>query len=168
VDTNGLVGRQGANGWESSASFMVNRWVGVESDFGGYYRNAAIPQVASLAARDYSFAGGPRINYGPVFFHALVGMDRLSGTATVFQGGYYGGAYILPGQYGAGQSSLATFVGGGVQVPMHRGGRRALRVSVDYVITQHNVFDGPAFAQNNIRVSTGVVFSSAGFSSDRK
>lgn len=147
VDTNGLDGRVGGNGFETSASFSFNRWLAAESDFGAYYHDFPLPAFLLLGptarAHDYSFLGGPRINYGPAFFHVMVGMDRLTGSA---QG------------LSLSQDSFATALGGGFQVRIPRT-PLAFRASVDYLITQHNLVSfGPGFAQNNIRVSTGIVY----------
>jgi membrane-associated protease RseP (regulator of RpoE activity) len=35
----------------------------------------------------------------------------------------------------------------------------SVRSSVDYVMTRHNIFGGPAFTQNNVRVSVGIVYT---------
>jgi hypothetical protein len=147
VDTNGLDGRVGGNGFETSAAFGFNRWLSAESDFGAYYQNIPLPAYLLLGptahAHDFSFLGGPRVNYGPVFFHTLLGMDRLTGTARGLS---------------LSQDSFATAFGGGVQVHIPHS-PLAFRASVDYLITQHNLVSfGPGFAQNNIRISTGIVF----------
>jgi hypothetical protein len=147
ADTNGLAGRIGGSGFETSAAFGLTRWLAAESDFGAYYHDFPLPAYLLLGptahAHDFSFLGGPRINYGPAFFHVMLGMDRLTGSA---QG------------LSLSQDSLATDLGGGVQIRIPRS-PMAFRASVDYLITQHNLVSfGPGFAQNNIRVSAGVVF----------
>jgi hypothetical protein len=58
------------------------------------------------------------------------------------------------------QNSFATAMGGGVQVPIAHS-HFGFRASADYVVTQHNIVSlGPGFAQNNLRVSAGIVYVS--------
>jgi len=90
---------------------------------------------------DYGFPGGPRINFRPVFFHALLGVDRLTGSALGFS---------------ASQNGFAGAFGGGVQWKV--GPHWAVRASGDYVFTCHNIFRGSRVTQHNFRASAGVVF----------
>lgn len=98
---------------------------------------------SGVNATDYSFAGGPRFNLRPAFVHLLFGVDRLTGSAFGLS---------------ASQNSFAMVLGGGVQAKVAT--HWAVRTSVDYVATHHNVFGGPAVLQNNVRVGVGVVFTS--------
>src|SRR5712692_9221348 len=141
VDTNGLSSRQSANGWEAAVSGNFNRWFAVEGDFSGYYKTytfnvlfPGLPTTVNVDVHDYGFMGGPRFNYGPVFVHALIGGDHLSGSAL-------GGS--------ASQDSLGGAFGGGVQWPVS--GHWAVRASSDYVFTRHNLLGGPSVTQNNFR-----------------
>jgi hypothetical protein len=149
VDTNGLDGRVGGNGFETSAAFGFNRWLAAESDFGAYYHNFPLPAYLGLGpvanVHDFSFLAGPRISYGPAFFHVMIGVDRLTGSVPVLS---------------LSQNSFATAMGGGVQVPIAHS-HFGFRASADYVVTQHNIVSlGPGFAQNNLRVSAGIVYVS--------
>jgi len=147
VDTNGLITRQGVNGWEAAVSGNFNRWFALEGDVSGYYKSAALDlSVIDLGTvnghvRDYGFLGGPRVNFRPFFVHALVGGDRLSGSASGVS---------------RSQTSFAGAFGGGVEWPVVK--HWAIRASADYVLTQHNIFGGPAYTQNNYRFSGGLVY----------
>jgi hypothetical protein len=151
-DTNGLTtSRQSANGWEASVAGNFNKWFALEGDVSGYYKTYSVDLsaldlgVVDFDAHDFGFVGGPRINFRPFFVHALVGVDHLSGTALGFS---------------ASQDSFAGAFGGGIQWPV--GQHWAVRGSADYVLTQHNIFGGPAYTQNNFRVSAGIVYTFGG------
>jgi len=147
-DTNGLSSRQSANGWEASVAGNFNRWFALEGDVSGYYKTYAVDLsafdqgVLDVNVHDYGFVAGPRLNFRPFFVHALVGFDHLSGSALGFS---------------ASQDSFAGAFGGGIQWPVAQ--RWAVRGSADYVLTQHNIFGGPAYTQNNFRVSAGIVYT---------
>ena len=140
IDTNGLTSRQSANGWEASVSGNLNPWFAAEADVNGYYKNQILGFAISV--RDYSFAAGPRFNFRPFFVHALIGADRLSGSASGIS---------------AAQESFTGVLGGGIQWKVH--GPLSVRASADYAFTNHNIFGGPAYAQNNVRASAGLVYS---------
>jgi hypothetical protein len=150
--TNGLTNsRRSANGWEASVSGNFNQWLAVELDISGYYKNYnyytgnayGFPNIITVSYyRDYSYLAGPRLNYGPVFVHALFGGDRLSGSALGTS---------------AAQTGFAGALGGGTQFPM--GDRCAFRVSADYVFSEHNILGGASATRNNFRASAGIVFN---------
>jgi hypothetical protein len=149
IDVNDLGPRQSANGWEASVSGNVNRWFAVEGSVAGYYKtynvdlNLISPGLGSfdVNVHDYSYLAGPRVNFRPVFVHALVGGDHLSASALGFS---------------ASQDGFAAAFGGGVEWKVAP--QWAIRGSGDYVLTRHNIFGGPAFTQNNFRASVGVVY----------
>jgi Outer membrane protein beta-barrel domain/PDZ domain len=161
IDTNGLTSRQNANGWEAAISGNFNKWFAVEGDVSGYYKsyatsNLVIPTTgcvyfgscsATVKITDYSFAGGPRVNFKPVFIHALFGGDHLTGTLT---------ASDVPSTSES-QDGMAGLVGGGGQFKIS--GPWSVRASADYVFTRHNIFGGPSVTQNNYRAGIGVVYS---------
>ncbi len=138
VDTNGATSRQSLNGWESSATVNVNKLFGVEGDFSGYYKTNILG--SGIGAHDYILAGGPRISFRPVFFHALVGMDHLTGSAL--------GVSVS-------QNSFAALFGGGVELRIARGW--AVRPSADYLLSRHGL--SSRVTQNSIRVGGGIVYS---------
>jgi len=107
IDTNGLTSRQSANGWEAGAAGNFNRWFGAEFDVSGYYKKYSVPVNTPLvtgtfnvSVRDYSYLAGPRANFRPLFLHALLGGDHLSGSTSGFS---------------ASQDGFAGAFGGGVQ-----------------------------------------------------
>src|SRR5271155_233686 len=138
IDTNGLTAsRQNANGWEASLSGNFNNWLAAEAEVAGYYKD-----YSGVSVTDYSYGAGPRINIKPVFLHALIGGDHLTGSASGIS---------------ASQDSLAGAFGGGVQWKVS--GPFSIRASADYVFTRHNILGGPSVTQSNIRASVGVVYS---------
>lgn len=163
IDTNGLTSRQGANGWQAAVSVNFNKWVAVEGDVSGYYKTYTVSltssstdctffgacySTATAKVTDYSYAAGPRINFKPVFIHALFGGDHLTGTASVSG---------VSGNLSASQDGLAGLAGGGVQFRVS--GPWSVRASADYVFTRHNIFGGPSITQNNFRAGAGIVYS---------
>lgn len=155
VDTNGLASRQSLNGWEASLAINVNRWLAGEGDFSGNYGNNIFeaivgPSTLSASAHDYMYLGGPRVNLGPAFIHALVGGDTA--------GGNLFGLSLS-------ETSFAAAFGGGIQSKVF-GGHWAVRSSVDYVLTRHSqefLFGGERFTQNNFRVGGGIVYMFGSF-----
>ncbi len=148
IDTNGLASRQNANGWEAAVSGSFSKWFAVEGDVNGYYKTYPATldgTTASTKITDYSYAGGPRINFNPVFIHALFGGDHLTGVS---------------GNVSESQDSLAGLAGGGIQLKVS--GPWSVRASVDYVFTRHNIFGGPSVTQNNFRAGAGIAYSFGG------
>ncbi|MGA2903214.1 MAG: outer membrane beta-barrel protein [Candidatus Korobacteraceae bacterium] len=134
--SSGANGRFSLNGWNGQGSFNFTKWLGGTADFGGYYGSPF-----KLSAHDYTFLFGPTINmrtrHFTPFVHALFGVDRFHAAAL-------GGSIN--------DSAFAVAVGGGVDIPVK--GIFAIRAGqVDWVRTEH--FSN---TQNNLRVSTGVVF----------
>jgi hypothetical protein len=130
-------GRQSLNGWNGQANINVNRWLGLTGDFGGYYGS---PFHVSL--HDFSFLFGPTLTYRQQhfapFFHALFGGNHTSVSAL---------------GRSTSDSVFAMAIGGGLDIPLKP--RFGLRLAqVDWLRT--NNFGG---TQNNIRVSTGVMFN---------
>lgn len=153
ADTSGvplLASRQSANGWEASVSGNVYKWLAAEGDLSGYYKSDLLG--TGVNASDFAYAGGPRVNLGPVFVHALIGADRLS---------------LSAGGLSLSQTSFASAFGGGVQIPVAP--RWAVRASADYVLTHHSAEPFVAsFTQNNFRVSAGIVFRWGGGASSTR
>lgn len=134
--TAGGGGTYSLNGWNAQATYNLNRWLGATADFGGYYGSPFGPSAST-----HSFLFGPTISMRTPRFtpyaHVLFGVDRDS--ASIF------GAT-------ASNSAFAMAVGGGLDIPVK--GRFAIRAAqVDWL-------RGTNFSntENNLRVSTGVVF----------
>jgi hypothetical protein len=156
VDTNNLTSRQNASGWETAFSVNLNKWYAVEGDVSGYYKSysESVPMLGVLGVgvnnitvnvRDYAFAGGPRFNVRPLFFHALLGGDHLTGSTLGVS---------------AFQNGLVAAFGGGIQPRLSR--NWSFRAGGDYVLTRHNILDGPRFTQHNFRAGVGIVYSFGG------
>jgi hypothetical protein len=144
IDTNALTSRQNANGWETSLSGNFNKWFAVEGAVSGYYKSYDILGI-NVSVQDYSYVAGPRLNFKPLFIHALLGGDHLSAGAL--------GASVS-------QDGLAGAFGGGVQY--RASGPWSFRASADYALSRHNVLGGSSVTQNNFRVSAGIVYSFRG------
>jgi len=154
VDTNGLTSRQNLNGWESSFSVNVNKWLAGESDFSGYYKGYGADGVSAHVS-DYGYFFGPRFSFRAspatsVFAHALFGADHLGGSAS-------GSLFGVPVSGSGSQNSFAMAYGGGLQQKITR--HVAIRGGADYVVTDHNIFGGSGVHQNNFRVSVGVAYT---------
>ena len=147
VDQNGLTSRQSFNGWETGVAVEVNRWLDGEGSVGGYYKsysyNLGVFGNIKVKVQDYSFMGGPRINFRPAFVHALVGLDHSRATVSGFSGS-------------ASENSIAAAIGGGAQWRI--AGQWLVRTSADYVLTRHTATTSRV-TQNNIRVSAGIVYT---------
>jgi hypothetical protein len=137
--TSGLTSRQNVVGFEGSVAVNLKTWIGGEANFGGYYKTLNILNVGTFAFHDYMAMAGPRVNVHKAFFHALVGIDHLSGVTNF---------YSVATSY---NNVLAGAAGGGVQWNVAR--KLALRTSADYVMSR---FGG--VMQNNFRLTLGVVF----------
>lgn len=147
-DTAGVTSRLNLNGWEASAAFSLNRWVGLEGDIAGHYK-VGCGGVPGLTCKDLSFMGGSRFTYrksrATAFAHGLFGVDN--GTL-----GYL--------SYSASDTPFATAVGGGVDYSLTKS--ISIRAGqVDYFLTRH-VGNLTVPHQNNFRISTGVVFTFGG------
>lgn len=152
TNMNGLTpARQSFNGWESSLTTNVNRWLAAEADFGGAYQTLKVLNLPGasapvpIALHDYTFLAGPRVNHGHFFLHALAGLDHLSGSGAGFS---------------AAQNKFGGAAGGGFEWNVSR--LFGLRTSADYMFTRHNLFGGPALLQNDLRASVGVVYRFGG------
>jgi len=151
--------RQHTNGWQVSLSTPLNRWFALDYDVSGNYTTAdyatggefGLPPTINMDVRDYSLFFGPRVNYGPLFVHAMIGGDCLQGRAL---------------GYSEFEWSPAGAFGGGAQFSISR--RFSIRTAADYIIAKHDLFGSPVYQegeyqyspslmQNNFRVSAGIV-----------
>jgi Outer membrane protein beta-barrel domain len=147
-----LNNRQSANGWEASVSGNFSKHFAVEGDVSAYYQTYLVTDFQltsfpSLSVRfhDYSYMVGPRVNFRPVFVHALFGGDHLGGS---FAGG------------SVSDNGFAAAFGGGVQWPFSS--HWAIRGSGDYLRMRHGFFGQPSLRQNNFRAAAGIVYSFGG------
>ncbi|HYK89154.1 MAG TPA: outer membrane beta-barrel protein [Acidobacteriota bacterium] len=161
TDSGGLTGAFDAgsrnwNGWEASFATNFTRYVGVAFDFSGAYGPAVRSAVGTftLSVREqtpymYAYMVGPQflLPMGRVklFAHGLAG-------ATQVKRGFTGVSFpVVRSDFAFGSA-----VGAGIDVSLTR--YVALRLGqADYLISKN--FGG---AQNNLRVSGGIVFEFGG------
>jgi opacity protein-like surface antigen len=134
--TSGEAGRYSLNGWNAQGTYNLNHWLGVTADFGGYYGSPF-----NLSANDYSFLFGPTFSLHAQHFtpyaHALFGVDRAHQS-------------LIGGSVS--NTAFAMALGGGLDIPLK--GRLAIRAAqLDWLRSDHY-----SVSQNNLRVSTGLVF----------
>jgi hypothetical protein len=131
------------NGWEFSATENRNRWFGGTLDLSGYYKT---PRLLGTDNREqiYSFFYGPRFSYRKPFATAF---------AHVMLGGAHTGVSVEPTGPHASDFGFAIATGGGIDLPLKNGA--AVRVlEADYLR-----INALGSAQNNFRLSAGMVFS---------
>jgi opacity protein-like surface antigen len=138
--------RPNLQGWEGSLEGKLVPFVGLVTDFSGHYgtQNYTVlgpeqPINISLTGHEYEVLFGPRVSV-PVgkftpFGEFMVGVAHLSTTGAAFPT----------------NTSFATALGGGLDYRLIR--LIAVRVEGDYVATHFY-----STTQNNLRVSTGIVF----------
>jgi opacity protein-like surface antigen len=136
------------NGGSASVAYNFNHFDHLLSgvaDFGGYTNGNLLSTHVSGTLSTYMF--GPRISY------------RHLGRITPFGQVLFGVAHADASAFGTAntQNAFAMAVGGGVDYRLLH--HLALRpFQVDYLMTRFNVGTTGTQTQNNLRVSTGVVF----------
>jgi opacity protein-like surface antigen len=135
------------NGWNASITGNVNHWFGVVADFSGHYGTPSILSLG-LETHVHSFLFGPRFSYRhseriTPYVHALFGASHLNFKVP-----------LIPLE--TTDNAFAMALGGGLDVKVHP--HVAIRLAqVDYFMTRFNLFS-VIESQNNIRISTGLVF----------
>ena len=134
------------HGGSASIAYNANHWLSGVADFGGYHSNNILGTGVDGTLSTYLF--GPRISYHrdsriTPFGQVLFGVAHIGGSNGL--------------AFSTSNNSYAMTVGGGVDVKIsHRFSIRPAQV--DYLLTRFNEFGTGAQTQNNLRVSTGVVF----------
>src|SRR5260370_18305258 len=134
------------NGGSASLGYNANHWLSAVADFGGYHTDNILGTGIDGTLSTYLF--GPRLSYRhdsriTPFGQVLFGVAHI--------GGHNGLAFSTS------DNSFAMTIGGGVEFKVsHRFSIRPLQV--DYLLTRFNELGTGAQNQNNLRVSTGVVF----------
>jgi len=132
-------------GGSASAAYNFNNWLSGVADFGGYNNGNIHNSGASGTLTTYLF--GPRVSY------------RHLGRFTPFGQVLFGAAHANSSVFGTtnSENSFATSVGGGVDYRLFH--HLAIRpFQVDYLLTRFGVGTSGTQSQNNLRVSTGIVF----------
>jgi len=143
------------NGASGSVAYDFNKWIGAVADFGVYGQSNVASQARSVTISSFLF--GPRVSWRGhnlvPFAQVLLGAGHATGTLYTTSLG--NGAAPL----GANSGFMLT-AGGGVDWKL----RPAIAIRIvqtEYLYSQFlNAAASPdSNRQNNIRISTGVVFS---------
>jgi opacity protein-like surface antigen len=134
------------NGGSASVAYNFNNWLSGVADFGGYHTANGLGSGLEGTLSTYLF--GPRVSY------------RHFGRVTPFGEVLFGVAHTDASLLNTtnSQNAFAMTVGGGVDYRVSS--RFSIRpLKVDYLLTRFNEFNTPNTQnQNNLRVSTGIVF----------
>lgn len=165
ADGNRLVN---LNGGSTSLAFNVNRYLGLVTDFGGFNDTqlrlsgpgANPTRVVDADATAYTFLFGPRLSYRR--------HEHFTPFAQVLAGGIYAGAVTIRNCTTAPcvplpeQGSFALTAGGGFDIKLAK--RVSLRaVQAEYLMTRFaNTSTGVRGTQNDIRLSSGLLFRFGG------
>jgi len=133
------------HGGSASVAYNANNWLSGVADFGGYHANNILGSGVDGTISTYLF--GPRISY------------RKHERITPFAQALFGVAHATGSGFGVSGSdnAFAASFGGGVDVKLfHRLSWRPAQV--EYLLTRFPETTSSRETQNNLRVSTGVVF----------
>jgi outer membrane immunogenic protein len=134
------------HGGSASIAYNVNRWLSGVADFGGYHSSDILGTGADGTLLTYLF--GPRVSYRhPSHFtpygQLLFGVAHIAGSNGL--------------TFSTSNNSFAMALGGGVDANLtHHFSLRP--IEVDYLLSHFNESGNGAQNQNNLRISTGVVF----------
>jgi len=153
--------REGFNGFNTSITGNVSRYLGLKADFAGHFKKKDIPfggstSVLNLDSRVFNFLGGIQLKDNSTetklkpFAHALVGAAHARNEVT-FSGACIA---IVPSpcpNFTDTDTGFAAAVGGGLDI--RAGNRFDIRViQFDYNPTR--LFDS---TQHNFRIGAGIV-----------
>jgi opacity protein-like surface antigen len=139
------VGSFSLNGGSASVAYNANSWLSGVADFGGYHSGNILKTGADGTLSTYLF--GPRVSYRH--------FGRITPFGEVLFGVAHASASIGGGT--ASDNAFAMTVGGGVDYKLTN--RIAIRpVKVDYLMSRFSETGNGSNTQNNLRVSTGIVF----------
>jgi len=157
------------NGGSTSVAFNFNRYLGIVGDFGGFNdtrlrlgsATGTAPTVADSSGTAYTYLAGPRLsfrNHGRItpFAQALFGGVHAS-DVTLSSGCSGAGCTLLPAE-----NSFALTAGGGLDIRVRR--HLAIRlIQAEYLMTRFDNFNSGTIAtQNDMRLSSGIVFRFGG------
>jgi hypothetical protein len=133
------------NGGSAAVAYNATNWLSGVADFGGYTSGNILNTGTSGTISTYLF--GPRVSFR--------NSSRVTPYGQVLFGVAHAGANVLG--VGTSNNAFAMSVGGGFDVGISR--HFAIRpAQVDYLLTRFDETTNNAQSQNNLRVSTGVVF----------
>lgn len=141
------------HGASFSGAFYVNRWFGIVGDFGVYHTGNIADQF-SLTLQTYQ--GGPRVSFR--------NDTRFTPYAEFLLGGGHAGGTLYTSSLGAGLAPIGTnnsflyTVGGGLDYRLSH--KVSVRIpQVEYLHSEFLNGSVTDHVQNNLRLSTGVVFT---------
>ena len=133
------------HGGSASVAYNANSWLSAVADFGGYHANNILASGIDGTISTYLF--GPRFSY------------RRHARFTPFAQTLFGVAHASGNGFGVSSTNnaFAASFGGGVDLRLTR--RFSFRpAQVEYLLTRFPETTSSRETQNNLRVSTGVVF----------
>ena len=131
------------NGGSASIAYNAKSWLSGVADFGGYSNGNILNTGINGTLSTYLF--GPRVSY------------RHFGRITPFGEVLFGVAHASSAGTSGSDNALAMTLGGGLDYKLSD--RFAIRpVKVDYLMTRFSESGTSNQTQNNLRVSTGIVF----------
>ena len=169
-NTEGTAGNRmvGLNGGSASLAFNFNRYLGLVADVGGYDTTqlelagsgANQPRTVSASGTAFSYLFGPRFSYR--------NGSRFTPFIQVLAGGIHASPVTVANCSGSGctplpaQSAFAMMGGGGLDIRLtHHLSLRA--VQAEYMMTRFaSVPSGASASQNDLRLSSGLVFRFGG------
>ncbi len=130
-----------------SASLAFHPWgsLGIVGDVGGYHNGNVLG--SGLGTTVYTYLFGPRFSY------------RRSERVVPYVQALFGGAHATGNFFGTSNSrnAFAMTAGGGLDINATR--HVGLRLAqVEYFLARFEEFPGTRSSQNNLRLSTGIVF----------
>lgn len=146
------------NGWDASADFKMNRFLGLEAELSGFYPSYTFAGLGGLTvkARSLSYLFGPQVSV-PLpkikpFAHFLIGATHV---------GYPAPSGCAPPECTSTSDNSFTFaLGGGADFPLTK--HLALRGQADLLHSGFTSGDNQLtykYHETNARISTGLVFS---------
>ena len=139
------VGSFNLHGGSASVAYNAKPWLSAVADFGGYHNNHILGSGVDGTLSTYLF--GPRFSY------------RRHERITPFAQTLFGVAHASGSGFGttASNNAFAASFGGGVDIKLsHRFSFRPAQV--EYLMTRFPEASTGRVTQNNLRVSTGIVF----------
>lgn len=140
------------HGASFSAAFYLNRWLGIVGDVGGYHAGSVVDQFSLTL---WSYQAGPRVR--------LRNDTRFTPYAQFLLGGGHAGGTLYTSSFGPGLAPIGTnnsFLytpGGGVDCRLSN--KIGIRIiQAEYLHSEFLNGSVIGHKQNNLRLSTGVVF----------
>ena len=156
--------REGFNGFNTSITGNVTRYVGLKFDFSGHYKNRTIPlgpaaNGIDINSRVYNFLGGVQIKdnssettFKP-FVHGLFGAAHARNRVNITEQGCIAiFPSPCPADFTEKETGWAAAFGGGIDI------RASDRVDIRVIQVDYNptgLFDR---TQHNFRIGVGIVF----------